>query len=145
VLWIAVLASLVLLVVAARRAASPAARTGWLAAFAGVVIAVLATRFGTRALYALIPTVTLFASRWLQAKAQRGRDGSPSAPPRTRAPMTREEALRVLGLRAGASRAEIARAHRTLIKKVHPDHGGSHALAQQVNEAKLVLEASMPV
>ncbi len=30
---------------------------------------------------------------------------------------------------------------RNLIKKVHPDHGGSDLLAQQVNEAKRVLDS----
>ena len=56
--------------------------------------------------------------------------------------MTREDALRVLGLREGATREAIAQAHRSLIKKVHPDQGGSDLLAQQVNEAKQVLDAS---
>jgi curved DNA-binding protein CbpA len=57
--------------------------------------------------------------------------------------MTREEALRVLGLKEGASRAEIIHAHRSLIKKVHPDHGGSDLLAQQVNEARRVLQSDV--
>jgi hypothetical protein len=53
--------------------------------------------------------------------------------------MSRREALEVLGLAEGASGADIARAHRTLMKKFHPDHGGSTTLAARVNQAKDVL------
>jgi hypothetical protein len=53
--------------------------------------------------------------------------------------MSRKEALEVLGLAEGASAADIIRAHRTLMKKFHPDHGGSTALAARVNQAKDVL------
>jgi hypothetical protein len=53
--------------------------------------------------------------------------------------MSRREALEVLGLVEGASGADIVRAHRTLMKKFHPDHGGSTTLAARVNQAKDVL------
>ena len=53
--------------------------------------------------------------------------------------MTYERAYQILGLSPGASEQEIKRAYHALIKKVHPDQGGSAVLAAQINQARDLL------
>lgn len=54
-------------------------------------------------------------------------------------PMTRAEALAVLGLEEGASADDVRAAHRRLIVLVHPDRGGTPYLAARLNQARDVL------
>ncbi len=70
------------------------------------------------------------------AKADVG-DGH-GVPPGTGA-MSKQEAYKILGLEAGASAADIRKAHRSLMQRLHPDVGGSSFLAARINEAKDVL------
>ncbi len=75
--------------------------------------------------------------RWredTQGGAAAGEVGTPRS-----GKMTEEEAYQILGLQPGASAEEIGRSHRMLMKKLHPDQGGSTYLAARVNEAKDVL------
>ncbi|MDH3741348.1 MAG: DnaJ domain-containing protein [Hyphomicrobiales bacterium] len=55
--------------------------------------------------------------------------------------MSVDEAFSILGLERGSSAEEIHKAHRQMMKKFHPDHGGSEYLARKINQARDVLLA----
>lgn len=69
-----------------------------------------------------------------------GRARSESGPSRSSsARMSRQEALQVFGLTPEATPEDVRREYRRLMKRVHPDPGGSSYLAAKVNEARDVL------
>jgi hypothetical protein len=76
---------------------------------------------------------------WLDRVHPEWRDVSQAPPPSSSGPMTRAEALAVLGLHEGASEEEIRAAHRRLMQGAHPDRGGSDWLASRINEARDLL------
>jgi len=50
--------------------------------------------------------------------------------------LSRDEAYQLLGLEPGCSQEDIRRAYHRLIKRVHPDTGGSAVLMAQITEAR---------
>lgn len=75
------------------------------------------------------------SARQIRAGSQTG------APSRdeTSGPMSRAEALDILGLEEDADVAAIEEAYKQLIKKNHPDQGGTDWIAARLNEARAVL------
>ncbi|MGZ3174069.1 MAG: J domain-containing protein [Croceibacterium sp.] len=53
-------------------------------------------------------------------------------------------ARKLLGLRAGADRAEIIEAHRRLLTTVHPDRGGTSEQVYEAQAARDVLLNELP-
>jgi hypothetical protein len=76
-------------------------------------------------------------SRWRQYAHADADTGSRTAA--SSGKMSEQEAYQILGLEPGAGPDLITRAHRTLMKKFHPDQGGTSYLAARINEAKEIL------
>lgn len=73
-----------------------------------------------------------------RADTARGEPGTGAAPPAGQA-MTRDEAYAILGLAPGADDQMVKSAHRHLMTRLHPDHGGSDHLAALINRARDLL------
>jgi len=73
-----------------------------------------------------------------------GPDGQPkgdsyTATARPGGPMSKAEALKILGLQLGASADEVRAAHRRKLQEHHPDRGGDPDMAARMNQARDVL------
>jgi TPR repeat protein len=67
---------------------------------------------------------------------QRRQEEHDSRRDRTSAKMSTAQALEILGLKAGVTEQEIGAAYNRLMKRVHPDLGGSDFFAKQLNAAR---------
>lgn len=89
-----------------------------------------------------VPVVETFLDRafgraW--RAGEEGGEGEDAASRPASGPMSREEALEVLGLAEDATSPQVREAHRRLMKRFHPDQGGSDYLAAKLNQARDVL------
>lgn len=100
-----------------------------LAAFTGAAWA------GVRGSWSAV-VVLLVVGLWFAASARKTAS-TPRPPPTPSASrMSADEARRILGVTAGASREEIQAAYARLMRAVHPDKGGTAGLAAQLNAAR---------
>lgn len=89
--------------------------------------------------WAAVGLVLLYsAARRLGNRARPASEAAGPGNP-SRGPMSRDEAYQVLGLEPGASPEKIRDEYKRLMKKMHPDHGGTDYLAARINEARKVL------
>ncbi len=77
------------------------------------------------------------AYRMLKGAHERMKQGPqhPNAPGK----ISIAEAYQILGLQPGATKEQIIKAHRSMMRDAHPDRGGSDQQAQQLNAAKELL------
>jgi len=115
----------------------------WLALLGGVALTVMR---GLTPLLRLWPLINLWRQRQPAGGGGPGYDsaGTSGSGPREAgtarpARMSRREALAMLGLDERATREDVQREYRRLIKRLHPDLGGSTYLTAKLNEARDVL------
>lgn len=105
-----------------------AAGAAALAAFTGAAWA------GVRGSWAAVVALVVLGL-WFAASARKVPAQSRPAAPASSS-MSADEARRILGVAANASREDIQAAYARLMRAVHPDKGGTAGLAAQLNAAR---------
>lgn len=89
----------------------------------------------------LLVGATLFFFGKSQPGKKRARSGKPA--PQPLSPQAVIDARKLLGVGPEADASAVRAAHRRLIASVHPDKGGTEALAAQINAARDLLIKDM--
>ena len=132
--------AIVFAVVMARLPSKDAARLlRWVLGVGGVLLGALLTIRGLAVAGAALGFlgVAMRGAKPGSSGTDQQTDGRSAAPSRTG--MSVDEARAILGVGPDADEAEIRKAHRAMMKRVHPDQGGSDALAAKVQQARDVL------
>ena len=80
----------------------------------------------------------------LALSARKPRAKRPQAAPPSAEGMNREDAARILGVAPSASPETVREAYMRLMRRIHPDMGGTAGLAAQLNRARDVLLSGRP-
>ncbi len=83
----------------------------------------------------VIACALLLGARSRQMAGSRAGAKAPPSRPKPE-PLSMAEARAILGVEDGATVVEIRAAYARLMRRAHPDHGGSHGLAAQLNAAR---------
>ena len=141
--WLLVAAAAFGLLVWAGRTGARTGRREWRLIAGGLGLAAVVA--GTLSLLrgAWIPGLILVSSGLALAGLARAPGSRPSSvgaprrdPPTPAEAMSLSEARSVLGVPLGASREDILEAHGRLIRRIHPDAGGTDGLAAHLNAAR---------
>ncbi len=149
-LWLLIGALILFILLGGMRAFERASITSikalfaWIAALGGLSLALLLilTGRGGAAIGALVMFGPLLWQKFQAAQGPRVRQGAAQQggqANRSSGAMSRQEAFEILGLRPGASEADIKEAHLRLMRRAHPDVGGTEWIATRINQARDVL------
>ena len=113
----------------AGRAWRPGAGILALGAFAGAAILGVREAFAPAAILAALGVVLLLSVRRTSGPRHSGQTAAPVRP-------DVQAAASILGVAPDASEAEVQAAYLRLIRRTHPDQGGTAGLAAQLNAAR---------